>query len=188
MLGWSQLIFFSSIQLFYRQKCWEKKKKVKFSWSCQVAWQAFAAPHVAMAPPGSLGAPGHFRFVPALEGGGFSQPHTPNLLGYLMKQNHYRSLWQLEPHRFKAKWYLLGKTLGHFIAAGALCSGRGAVRPGWERTWLWGWWNHLFHTLSSWQPTTKPEEKWWLFKWKTEYYLFNQLHGMSHRKTCICEI
>lgn len=110
--------------------------------------------------------PGHFRFVPALEGGGFSQPHTPNLLGYLMKQNHYRSLWQLEPHRFKAKWYLLGKTLVHFIAAGALCSGRGAVHPGWERTWLWGWWNHLFHTLSSWQPTTKPEEKWWLFKWK----------------------
>lgn len=188
MLGWSQLIFFSSIQLFYRQKFWEKKKKVKFSGSCQVAWWAFAPPHVAMAPAGSLGALGHFWFVPALKGGGFCQSHTPNLLGYLMKQNHYRSLWQLEPHRFKAKWYLLGKTLVHFIAAGALCTGRGGVCPGWERTWLWDWWNHPFHTLSSWQPTTKQEEKWWLFKWKTEYYLFNQLHRMSHSKTCICEI
>lgn len=32
----------------------------------------------------------------------------------------------------------LGKTLVHFSAAGDLCTGRGGVCPGRERTWLWG--------------------------------------------------
>lgn len=83
-----------------------ERRKQKFSWSYQVGWQA-------LAPPWALE-------ICAC----FTQSCTPNILGDLVKQNHYRSLWQPESHRCKAKRYLLGKTLVHSVAAGALCTGR----------------------------------------------------------------
>lgn len=80
MLGWNSLFSFSSI--FYRQQWWEKEKKVTiFLFLPGGLDRTLVPPQVAMAPPGSLGALGHFRFVPALEGGGFSHSYTPHLLG-----------------------------------------------------------------------------------------------------------
>lgn len=79
-------------------------------------------------------------YVLALEGGGFSQSYT-NLFGVLYETKHYRAPCQQEPHKhsynLQPNYIYLGR-LVHFRAAGTLCTGRGGVRPGWERTWLWG--------------------------------------------------
>lgn len=79
-------------------------------------------------------------YVLALEGGGFSQSYT-NLFGGLYETKYYRALCQQEPHKHSYNLqpnYIYLERFVHFRAAGALCTGRGGVRPGWERTWLWG--------------------------------------------------
>lgn len=78
-------------------------------------------------------------YVLALKGDGFSQSYT-KLFGVLYEKEHYRALYQQESHRHS---YNLRPNCiyfrRHFRAAGALCTGRGGVHPGLEKTWLWGW-------------------------------------------------